>query len=69
MTVGIVKRQDESWRDCVIRYAEPRHLKEQVIRHFDLMIELGQSEEEAALSSCEEWEVCEPIYTPLDMPE
>lgn len=61
MALSITKHVDESWRDCVIRYARRRDMETEAVAAFDAKARMG--EERAALLACKTWNLCDEDET------
>lgn len=55
--LGIRRNDDESWLDAAKRAAEPYGLESVVKEYYEMYIEKGYSEADAALHACSEWDV------------
>lgn len=56
MALGIRRRPDESWRDCVARVAGKEGLKEECLAHFDADVATGTEPSQAAWNALYEWD-------------
>lgn len=68
MSQSIVRKENESWRDCALRYARPLNLEREVAKAFDDAIGRGEDHAAAAFLACEELEITEDIPTPYEIP-
>jgi hypothetical protein len=60
MPLVITKLNDEeTWRQCVARYAAKFDLEDEVLRDFDTEVRAGTPENQAAWNACYEWDVLE----------
>jgi hypothetical protein len=59
MALGVCRKDDESWKDCIIRLAGPYDLEQEVIESYDASIARGAGEDDAALEAALEWDVAE----------
>ena len=57
MPLTATKHKNETWRECVIRYAENYGLKEEVLSIFDEKVEAGVDKETAAWEALYEWDL------------
>lgn len=57
MSLRIARREDETWRDCVIRYAEPWGLEDECLEIYVEELNKGTPEPDAAWAACYEWDV------------
>lgn len=57
MSLRVLRQDDESWRDCVIRYAEPWGLEDECLEIYDEELAKGATEAQAAWAACYEWDV------------
>lgn len=57
MTVYILKRKEETWREFIYRRAEDYGLEYEAVQTFDTAVANGASEADAAFSACSEWEL------------
>lgn len=60
ISIGIRRRDGETWRECAARIGRHWHLEAEVLEEFDAFIAAGDDEAEAAWCACYEWDVCEP---------
>jgi len=64
MALGITRKENESWRECLIRYAEPWGLEDECLEIFDEELAKGQPEPDAAWAACYEWDVLDLVDEP-----
>jgi hypothetical protein len=55
----LTKNGDESWHDCAVRHAKKFGLQFEVAKDFDTLVKQGNTEEDAAVTACMNWDVCE----------
>lgn len=54
----VLKRwENESWKDCAIRYAKHYGLEEEVLADYEKYINNAAPEEDAAFWACENWDI------------
>lgn len=51
------RNKQETWRDCVKRYAKPHGLETEVLEAFDLSVGNGEEEGDAAFHALYEWDL------------
>lgn len=51
------RRDDESWRDCAIRYARRYGLEREVLEQFDAAIAAGAHDAQACMHALDEWDL------------
>ena len=56
--LGIRRNPEESWLDCALRSAEPFGVQHEVREDYERFRRVGQSEADAALHACMEWDLC-----------
>jgi hypothetical protein len=59
MGLGLKRMEDETWLECVIRYAEPFGLAGDVEEAYNTSIRAGMPEDEAAWGAAYDWDICE----------
>ena len=59
MARGITRKADETWRECVRRYAEPYGLHRECLELFDYAIKNGEPENRAAFDALYDWDCVE----------
>lgn len=57
ISVGIKRKQGETWRDVAYRYAKPHGLEKEVLDIYDQEVLDGTDPADAALNACREWDV------------
>ncbi len=57
--IGVRKNADETWRECVIRYASAQGLENECLDLFDRDVKDGIPEDRAALDSLNDWDCAE----------
>jgi hypothetical protein len=71
MSIGISRLDEETWLQAALRYAAPWGLEWEVEEFYNRAIARGETEEDAALEACMEWDVAAleagPPVTPADV--
>lgn len=57
----VIRKQgdEETWRECALRYGKKYGLEAEVRDEFDKAVKRGSDEREAALCACLEWDIAE----------
>jgi len=53
--LGVTRLENESWRDCVIRYAKTQQLEQECVELYDALVK-HDPEEDAAFTALYEWD-------------
>jgi hypothetical protein len=67
MTLSVTKKPDETWRQCVERYAKPHGLDGECLELFEEQVAIGEPEDKAAFAALYEWDCTDYLgdVTPL----
>tara|TARA_R110002020_G_scaffold209490_4_gene415462 strand:+ start:181 stop:372 length:192 start_codon:yes stop_codon:yes gene_type:complete len=57
--LSATRKEKETWRDMVIRYAKPWGLKHDVLREYNRLINKGWKENQAAWGALYDWDLLE----------
>jgi hypothetical protein len=58
----VTKRKEETWRECVERYAKEHGLQKEALEFYDADIAAGTDEGKAAWSALYEWDLLDFEY-------
>jgi hypothetical protein len=55
--LGLTKEDNETWRECAIRYGKAYGMDREVAESYDAEIASSEDESTAAWSACRDWDV------------
>lgn len=59
MPLRVARKEGETWRECIERYAKPHGLETEVLSLYDRYVNSGDPEHQAAFDACYEWDICD----------
>ena len=57
--LAATRKENESWRDTVIRYGKPWGLQRDALREFDRLVSKGWKQNQAAWGALYDWDLLE----------